>query len=99
VSLRDLEKKDLNPLAAFQLACIAKHITNNKQNIVILELKTLSGPGVLDLTGGAIVAGNTDSAYLPYLLQLSHQTGMIMTQPLYSQPFDNGPAPMGCGLL
>jgi hypothetical protein len=85
--------------AAFHLACIAKHITNNKQNIVISELKTLSGPGVLDLTGGAIVAGNTDSAYLPYLSQLSHQTGMIMTQPLYSQRFDDGPAPMGYGFL
>jgi hypothetical protein len=80
--------------AAFQLACIAKHITNSKKNIV-----TLLGPGVLDLTGGAIVAGNTDSAYLPYLSQLSHQTGMIITQPLYSQQLDDGPAPMGYGRL
>jgi hypothetical protein len=84
---------------AFQLSCIAKFITNSKSNIVISELKTLSAPGVLELTGGAIVAGNNDSAYLPYLSQLSQQTGMVFTQPLYSQHLDDGPAPMGYGLL
>jgi hypothetical protein len=89
--------------AAFQLGCIAKFVTNSKANIVISELKLLSsGPAVLELTGGAILAGNNDSAYLPFLSQLSQQTGMMMTQPFYSQHLsqhlDDGPAEMGYGL-
>jgi hypothetical protein len=81
---------------AFELGCIAKHITNNKQNIVISELKLLSGGSILGLTGGTVSAGH-GSAYHPYLSQLSQQSAVAMTQPAFSQYLDDGPAPIGYG--
>jgi hypothetical protein len=79
---------------AFLLGPIAKHITNNKQNIVISELTILSGGLVLGLTGGAILAGHESAAYLPFMSQLSQHSAMTMTQPLYTQQLADGAGPM-----
>jgi hypothetical protein len=76
------------------LGCIAKHVTNNKQNIVIYELKLLSGGLGLGVAGGTILAGN-GSAYFPYLSQLSQQSGMLLTQPYIDIDGGDGPEPMG----
>jgi hypothetical protein len=89
---------------AFHLGCIAKHITNNKQNIVISELNLLSGGLGLGLAGGTILA-DQGNAYLPFLSQLSQQSGLLTTQPSYTQHLDididggDGPEPIGYGLL
>jgi hypothetical protein len=55
---------------AFQLACIAKHITNNKQNIIISELKVLSA-------GSASLGHDAIQSYLSQQSILSQQ---LMTQ-------------------
>jgi hypothetical protein len=56
---------------AFQLACIFKHITNNKQDIIISELKVLS-------TGSASLGHDALQSYLSQQSVLSQQ---LMTQP------------------
>jgi hypothetical protein len=69
----------------FRLACIASHITKNKQNIVIAELRPLPGVAVM-LTPTA--------GYVPYLSQ-----PLYLTQPSQNMDDGDGPVPMGYGIV